>query len=168
MLDEMRVELLQRDADLRRHPRRCAWSSCCSRRGQCKVRAGAYFFRETDPADCMYVLESGRVAVLKSWQGKELLMRHLGEGDCFGEMALMDLLPRSASVRAEEDCSAIELTPEQFNRLFERDAEQFTLIQMNIGREVCRRLRVMDDLLFRARMGEQPTATPSKDVFRSA
>jgi CRP/FNR family cyclic AMP-dependent transcriptional regulator len=129
------------------------------------VRAGEYFFRETDPADCMYVLEAGRVAVLKSWQGRELLMRYLGEGDCFGEMALMDLLPRSASVRAEEDCKAIVLTPEQFNRLFEHDPVQFTLIQMNIGREVCRRLRVTDELLFRAKMGEVQDASP--EVFRS-
>jgi CRP-like cAMP-binding protein len=167
MQDEMRVELLQR-MPIFGAIRDDALAFLLQQTRSVRVRAGAYFFRETDPADCMYVLESGRVAVLKSWQGKELLMRHLGEGDCFGEMALMDLLPRSASVRAEEDCSAIELTPEQFNRLFERDAEQFTLIQMNIGREVCRRLRVMDDLLFRARMGELPAATPSKDVFRSA
>lgn len=132
------------------------------------IRAGGWFFREGDPARGMYVLEAGRAEILKGWQGHEMSVRTLAPGDCFGEMALMDLLPRSASVRAEVDCRAIELTPEQFNRLFEHDPEQFTLIQMNIGREVCRRLRVMDDLLFRARMGELPATTPSKDVFRSA
>ena len=108
-MPEMRVELLQR-MPIFGAIRDDALEFLLQQTRSVKVRAGAYFFRETDPADCMYVLESGRVAVLKSWQGKELLMRHLGEGDCFGEMALMDLLPRSASVRAEEDCSAIELT----------------------------------------------------------
>ena len=118
------------------------------------VAAGAYFFREQEPADCMFVLESGRVAVLKQWRGREMFVRHLGQGDCFGEMALLDLFPRSAAVRAEQDCKAIEVTPGDLLRLFERDAEQFALIQMNIGREICRRLRTTDELLFQATMGE--------------
>lgn len=116
--------------------------------------AGGFFFREGDPAESMFVLESGSVTVSKTWQGHELLLRRLGEGDCFGEMALLDLFPRSASVRADADCRAIELTPANLYRLFERDPAQFATIQMNIGREVSRRLRVTDDLLFRARMGE--------------
>jgi len=128
-------------------------------------RAQDFFFREGDQADAMYVLETGRVEVLKGWNGERLSLRHLEPGDCFGEMALMDLLPRSASVRAVQDCSAIELTPDHLYRLFERDAEQFALVQMNIGREVCRRLRVTDELLFRAEMGAAPDAADS--VFRS-
>jgi CRP-like cAMP-binding protein len=129
------------------------------------VAAGAYFFRENDQADSMYVLESGRVAVFKSWHGRELMLRYLHAGDCFGEMALMDLFPRSASVQAVEDCSAIQLTPANLYRLCERDAEQFALIQMNIGREVCRRLRQSDEWLFRIRMGE--AANGAGEVFRS-
>ena len=105
----------------------------------------------------MYVLQAGRVSVVKGWQGRDFVVVGLGAGDCFGEMALMDLCPRSASVRADEDCRAIELGAADFHRLFETDAEQFALIQMNLGREVCRRLRVADDLLFRARMGERPS-----------
>jgi len=123
------------------------------------VPAGRFFFRERDPADCMYVLQSGRVAVLKDWAGREMLLRELGAGDCFGEMALLDLFPRSASVRALDDCRAIALTPAHLYRLFERDAEQFAMIQMNIGREMSRRLRVSDEQLFRATMGE-PQAAP--------
>lgn len=116
------------------------------------VRAGEFFFREGDQATGMFVLEAGRVAVMREWRGDHLLLRHLGPGDCFGEMALMDLMPRSASVQAVSDCSAIELTPEHLYRLSKRDIEQFALIQMNMGREVSRRLRTTDDLLFRAEM----------------
>jgi CRP/FNR family transcriptional regulator, cyclic AMP receptor protein len=121
------------------------------------VAGGEFFFHERDPADCMYVLESGRVAVLKEWEGRELLLRHLDNGDCFGEMALLDLFPRSASVRAESECRAMALTPDHLYGLYERDAKQFALIQMNIGREMSRRLRVADDQLFRATMGEKET-----------
>ncbi len=123
-----------------------------------QVATGGYFFREQDPAQCMYVLESGSVEVVKQWRGREMVLRRFDTGDCFGEMALLDLFPRSAAVRALADCSAIELKPEFMLRLFERDAESFALIQMNIGREMCRRLRTTDEQLFQAVMGEAPAA----------
>jgi CRP-like cAMP-binding protein len=68
-------------------------------------------------------------------------------------MALLDLFPRSASVRAVDDCRAIEIGSAALYRLFEHDAEQFALIQMNIAREVCRRLRATDERLFQLQRG---------------
>ena len=130
------------------------------------VGARAFFFREGDPAVSMFVLERGSVAVLRNWRGREMLLRRLGKGDCFGEMALLDLFPRSAAVRAEEDCSAIELTPAHLYRLFERDPAQFAMIQMNVAREMSRRLRFTDDLLFRARM-ESDAPHDAADNLRS-
>ncbi len=117
------------------------------------IASGAYFFRENDQAQSVFVLEAGRVAVLKLWNEKEHLLTHLGPGDCFGEMALMDLFPRSASVRAVEDCTALELAGSAFYGLYQKDLEQFALIQMNLGREVSRRLRLADERLFHLRMG---------------
>jgi CRP/FNR family transcriptional regulator, cyclic AMP receptor protein len=127
-----------------------------ARTDEVRVPAGACFFREGDAADGMYVLEVGRVEVLKAWQDREQCLRTLGPGDCFGEMALMDLGSRSASVRALEDCIALILRPEHLQALFEYDPVQFALLQMNMGREVCRRLRVTDELLFQAEMGSTP------------
>jgi CRP/FNR family transcriptional regulator, cyclic AMP receptor protein len=123
------------------------------------VPANEYFFREHDQADSMFVLEAGKAAVLKSWSGQEYLLRTLEEGDCFGEMAVMDLYPRSASIRAVEDCTAIRLSAANLYQVCAKDLEQFALIQMNMGREVCRRLREADNRLLRARMG-----TPDADV----
>ncbi len=119
-----------------------------------EVQAGDYFCREGDEAQTMYVLERGRAAVIKRWKGLGYVLHYLAEGDCFGEMALMDLCPRSASVRAEADCAAIELSAEHLYHLAKHDLEQFALIQMNMGREVSRRLRSTDEMLFRVRMGE--------------
>jgi CRP/FNR family transcriptional regulator, cyclic AMP receptor protein len=126
-----------------------------------EVRKGEYFFRQDDPAQSMFVLEAGAVAILKIWDGREHLLRQLRQGDCFGEMALMDLFPRSASVLALEDCTAIELSAASLYQIYERDVEQFALIQMNMGREVSRRLRVADDHLFRAHLGE-PYSDPGR------
>ena len=120
------------------------------------VRAGDYFCRENAPAHSMFVLEAGSVRVIKSWQGRDVELRRLAAGDCFGEMALIDLYPRSASIRAAEDCRALEFGPEDLMHLFEHDMEQFALIQMNLARELSRRLRDTDAKLFRAKMGEVP------------
>jgi len=112
------------------------------------VATNEFFFRESDNGDSMFVLEIGKVAVLKSWEGEDYLLRTLREGDCFGEMALIDHCPRSASVRAVEDCSAIQISAANLYRLYAQDLKQFALIQMNMGREVSRRLREADNMLF--------------------
>ena len=128
-------------------------------------RSREFFFEERDPADSMFVLESGRASVIKSWRRRAVVLHRFSDGDCFGEMALMDFSPRSASVRADTDCLAIEIGAADLLHLFEYDMEQFAIVQMNIGREVCRRLRVTDDALFRATMGARPTS--SKTLRRS-
>ena len=129
------------------------------------VPTNEFFFREHDQADSMFVLEAGKAAVLKSWGGQEYLLRILKDGDCFGEMAVMDLFPRSASVRAVEDCTAIRLSAANLYQVYAHDLEQFALIQMNIGREVCRRLRESDNRLLRATMGTRNVDV--EHVFRA-
>jgi CRP-like cAMP-binding protein len=113
-------------------------------------KAGEYFFREGDKAEELYVLEHGKVEILRHWKGQDYCISTMGQGDCFGEMALIDFCPRSASVRALEDCSAIELSATALQELYNKDAAQFTMIYMNLGRELSRRLRDVNDLLFRA------------------
>ncbi len=116
------------------------------------VAKDGYFFRENDQGSSMFVLEEGRVAVLKSWVEQAKDLAYLNEGDCFGEMALIEMGARSASIQATEDCKAIELSIESLHELYQHDLEQFTIIQMNMSREVCRRLRKADDRLFHVRM----------------
>lgn len=113
-----------------------------------KVNKGQYFFQEDDLANSMYVLEKGEVEVVRAWQEKKYTLNSLNPGDCFGEMALMGFRPRSASVRALQDSQAIEITTGLFSELYDAYPQQFTLIQMNMGREVCRRLCEADTRLF--------------------
>lgn len=113
-----------------------------------QIPAGAHFFREGEAANAMFVLESGRVSVVKRREGVDHHLRDLGAGDCFGEMALIDMSPRSASVIALEDCSALRLTNADLLRVYQADLEQFALIQMNIARELSRRLRIANERLF--------------------
>ena len=117
------------------------------------VRSEGFFFREHDRGDSMYVLEFGKAAVLKSWRGQHYLLQNLQQGDCFGEMAVIDHCPRSACVRAIEDCTAICISAANLYEVYGQDLKQFALIQMNMGREVCRRLREADNRLYGIRMG---------------
>jgi CRP-like cAMP-binding protein len=106
------------------------------------VERGDFFFREGDAADSMFVLESGRASVLKGASGA--LLRVVKPGECFGEMALIDFSPRSASVRADDHCTALEISSGCLFDVYGRDVEQFAIIEMNMGREVSRRLREAD------------------------
>jgi hypothetical protein len=72
--------------------------------------AGEWIVREGDPGERYYLLERGRIEVS---QGGEVL-RHCGPGDSFGEIALLRGVPRTASVRALEEVSALVLEREDF------------------------------------------------------
>jgi CRP/FNR family cyclic AMP-dependent transcriptional regulator len=108
-----------------------------------------YFFQEGELADSMYVIEWGQVVIHRQCDGKQYKLRELVQGDCFGEMALMDCKSRSASAQALEPCQAIQIRASLISDLYGAFPEQFTLIQMNMGREVCRRLREADKRLFK-------------------
>jgi CRP/FNR family cyclic AMP-dependent transcriptional regulator len=117
-----------------------------------RVDKDDFFFRENDQGSSMFVLEKGRVAVFKSWLEQTQSLAYLTRGDCFGEMALIEMSARSASVQATQDCAAIEVSIDVLHQLYQHDLEQFTIIQMNMSREVSRRLRKADDRLFQVQM----------------
>ena len=112
------------------------------------AKEGDFFFREGERGDSVFVLETGTVLVQRMWKGEPIELGRLASGDCFGEMALIDFEKRSASIKAESNCSAIEVPSKSLRSLFKVDVEQYAMIMMNLGREVSRRLRVADECLF--------------------
>ena len=107
-----------------------------------------YFFKEKEISDSMFLLISGSVNVVKYWQGKKYILNALFSGDCFGEMAIVEHSFRSASVYALEHCIALEISNQNLLDLYRHDLKQFTLLQMNLGREISRRLRSTNERLF--------------------
>ena len=120
------------------------------------VPEGENFFNQDETGDSVFVLLQGQVAVVRTRGADRLVLAELEAGACFGETALIAISPRCASVRALEDCTALRLRNRSILRLYEHDLEQFTLLQMNLGREVARRLVLADKSLFEyaRRLGE--------------
>ncbi|MEC9345002.1 MAG: EAL domain-containing protein [Pseudomonadota bacterium] len=79
--------------------------------------AGSTIVREGETGHCAYVIESGRVLVHSDARS----IATLASGDIFGEMALIDAFPRSASVTSIEDCWLIAFERRYLDRAF-RDA----------------------------------------------
>jgi CRP/FNR family cyclic AMP-dependent transcriptional regulator len=115
------------------------------------VRAmpGDVLFREGDlGAREMYVVIDGEIEVSKrSRRGRETRMAILGPGDCFGEMSMIDMQPRSATVRALASSRLLMVTSENMDALYRSDLKSYALIVLNIARDMSRRLRVTDGLL---------------------
>jgi len=70
-------------------------------------RAGEVVFEEDSVGRQMYVVNAGQVNVLRRSNGRQVQIGTLGPGDIFGEMALVDDLPRSATVVAAEENTRI-------------------------------------------------------------
>jgi len=80
-------------------------------------RRGTMIFHKDQMGDALYIVEAGRVRIFRPEEGgKELDIDQKGPGDVFGEMALLDGQPRSASADAVEDTVAYTLSREEFQR----------------------------------------------------
>jgi len=66
--------------------------------------------------DCMFVIQAGRAQVLRTEGDREVVVGELSAGDVFGEMAIFDRQPRSASVRAKGTARVLTLDKRSFMR----------------------------------------------------
>jgi CRP-like cAMP-binding protein len=117
-----------------------------------RVAKGDVFFHEGDSASALYILLSGRADVLKSHVARSgetewIRIAQLKAGEFFGEVSLLAVMPRGATVKATEDCDALRLRFTDLYALYTRSLEQFAILIMNLGREVSRRLWKTDQRL---------------------
>jgi len=102
---------------------------------------------EGKPNDKIYFLIEGQIEVKKG----EVVLSHFGEGDVFGEMEVLDVMPAIASIRAVTQVRAITISNQTLREIYKIDVKIFSLIIMNLARDLSRRLRRMDE-----RMAESP------------
>lgn len=113
-----------------------------------RFEAGAVLVAEGTPGRELYILSAGEADVLKrTADGREAKIAELGPGAVFGEMALVGIMPRSASVRARTPLTALVLPYVKVAALSTDHLRTFTVLVMNLAREVCRRLQQADAVL---------------------
>lgn len=106
--------------------------------GQCVVAEG-------EPGNAMFLILEGRVIVEKLGPNSEMeRLVVLERGDFFGEMSIIECMPRSASVRAEAPAVVFRLKTSELLRIFQLWPDQNAILLLNIARDLCRRLRKMD------------------------
>jgi CRP-like cAMP-binding protein len=107
--------------------------------------------QEGDVGDSLFIILKGSVKISSyTPEGKEVVLSLLGEGGVFGEMALLDRQPRSATVSTMEDASLAQLRRPDFERLLlEQPAIALKLLSELVSRlrrttQVLERISTMD------------------------
>ena len=99
---------------------------------------------ENDLSFNIYIIVSGKVEIIKTLDENSLKTQRLttlSAGDCFGEMSLIDIEPRSATVRTISETTVLKLSNENIKEFSKFSKDGFTLIILNIARILSRRLR---------------------------
>lgn len=86
-----------------------------------KFGPGDTIFSEGDSGDAWYALYSGEVEVLKQSDSGEKTIKALDPGSCFGEIAVLDGLPRSASIRTTKETTVLRMPQGKFKGLLDSD-----------------------------------------------
>ena len=102
---------------------------------------------EGTPNDKIRFITEGKVAIWK----ENTFIWELPEGSVFGEMEVLDVMPSAATVRSVTDVTAMSISNKSLREIYRIDIKTFSLLVMNLARDMSRRLRVADE-----KMSEKP------------
>jgi len=107
-----------------------------------KYARGSIVLHKGDVGDETYLIMKGKVKVIITHtDGKEIILNILKSGDFFGEMAVFDHMPRSATIVAEEDCEFLIISQENIKDLIRRNHQ----IAFKLLSDMSRRVREADE-----------------------
>lgn len=110
-----------------------------------RFEAGDTVISEGAPGHSMYVVHSGTLSVSRRGvSGRAVCLNRLGPGDFFGEMTLIEVQNRSATIVAQGPVLLYELTARNLYKYYKADIYAYVMVLQNINREICRRLRKSD------------------------
>lgn len=84
---------------------------------------GEVLFREDEPGNTMFVIQSGSVRITKSTRDGTKTLAILGPGEFFGEMAILNAKPRTATAEAESAVRVLEIDAKTFGQMVVSNAE---------------------------------------------
>ena len=101
-------------------------------------------FHIDDPGNALFILKSGVMKItIEDQNGREIILRMVYPTEFFGEMALLDGMPRSATVTTQEPCEALIIYRQHFLELIDKSPS----ILLNMTSALSRRLRKMNELI---------------------
>ena len=102
--------------------------------------------REGEAGHSFFILVDGDVEVIKHHnQPHAVLLATLHSHTFFGEMCVVDPVPRAATVRALSKVTAIEINASTLYHLFRTLPDQYSIVLLNLARDLARRLRALDE-----------------------
>ena len=106
-------------------------------------RKGEIVFKEGDPGAEMYVVQNGQVELYRNMNDEKRFVRVFEKGDFFGEMSLLEGLPRTATAQTLEDSELIIINGATFDQMIKSNIE----IAIRMLRKISKRLRETTDQL---------------------
>jgi len=114
-----------------------------------KLSKDTTVFHAGDPADAVFVVASGRIkVVITSSDGKEFILTVLGAGQVFGEMALLESAPRSASVVTLSGVELLVISRSDFQRLLDSNPRIAQRLMAILSRRLRRANTKMESLAY--------------------
>ncbi|MEM7356119.1 MAG: cyclic nucleotide-binding domain-containing protein [Acidobacteriota bacterium] len=120
-----------------------------------EFKADEIIFEEGQLGTEMFIVQEGKVAILKRFKESQQQLALLGQGDFFGEMSVLEDLPRTATARAASDCRLLEINGSTFDQMLRKNPE----IAVRMMRKLSRRLRETD-LRLREALGSEESQAP--------
>lgn len=116
-----------------------------------EYQAGEAIFHQGDPGLGMYIIIQGRVQIVNNQDpDNPILYSELGDGDFFGDLALVDEANRSATARARADTRIVAFFRPELKDILTRFPNLGNKILMNLAKVTAQRLRKTNDLLIEA------------------
>jgi CRP/FNR family cyclic AMP-dependent transcriptional regulator len=109
--------------------------------------SGEIILREGEAGNRFCLLAEGAVDVVKALNSERpVILASLRRGDFFGELCILETLPRSASVVAREVTTIVSVASVAFYHLHQEMPSQHGILLLNIARDLSRRLRRLDEI----------------------
>jgi CRP-like cAMP-binding protein len=115
-----------------------------------RIREGQAIFREGDAGDAWYVIYEGSASVYKNAAGPQRSIASLGPRSCFGEMAILDHSPRSATVVATTESTVFRFPRREFEGLLASDNLAAYKLIYEMAKVLCSHARVTTQQLSEA------------------
>ena len=116
-------------------------------------KKGEYVSKRGEEPSHIYIIKTGKIALLITDNEVAVRKREFNVGDCFGEAAMLSMINNTASFVAAEESELIVLSRMALNQLRREDPNLFCILIMNLARELARKLQFTDEILLRNERG---------------